>query len=201
MSVVATMIRGVTDMNQYLRENAAALAQGERPPLPKGRRWIMEPVGDPPKYGAVAGVNCGRRRRALGLSIAAVADAIRVEPYELENWEEGDGDALSLDGFLTLCIALGTSPAHMLMPPSADHAKAAIFVPGGTNARDVRWAGAFFLWLGGTASLRRSDEHFPPSALREAVDQHGGPDAYPPWEWAELDECSFQSWYDESGRD
>ena len=41
----------------------------------------------------------------------------------------------------------------------------------------------------------------PPSALREAVDQHGGPDAYPPWEWAELDECSFQSWYDESGRD
>lgn len=203
MSVHRTKIRGMTTdpMHAYLRDNAAALREGQRPPLPAGRKWLMEPVGDPPKYGAVAGLNCGQRRRSLGLSIAAVADAIRVENYELESWEEGDADALSLDGFLTLCIALGTSPAHMLMPASVDHAKSAVFLPGGSVARDVRFAGAFFLWLGGTATLRRSDENFPPSALRAAMDNHSGEECSPPWEWDQLDECSFASWYDESGWD
>lgn len=201
MSVPPTIIESMTDpMRTYLVENGASLRAGERPPLPEGRRWLMEPVTDPPRYGSVAGGNCGRRRRALGLSITEVADAIRVATWELERWEEGNGDALSLDGFLTLCIALGTSPAHMLMPASADHAKAGVFLPGGSIARDVRWAGSFFLWLGGTASLRRDGEHFPPSAVRDAVDAHGE-ECDPPWEWADLDECSFANWYDESGWD
>ncbi|WP_139058007.1 helix-turn-helix domain-containing protein [Tsukamurella pseudospumae] len=189
------------DIARFVTENADALAKGERPPLPGNRRWITEPTIPAPKYGAVAGKNAARRRRALGLSVSTVAAATGIETWELERFEEGDGDALSIDQFLVLCICLGTSPAHLLMPQRADHAKAAITLPGGTTPRDSRWAGSLWLWFGGEASLtpRHSPENFPPAQIRAAIEKAGGVEVSPRWDYDPdmYDECNTNCWFSE----
>lgn len=189
------------DIALFIATNADALDRGERPPLPGGRRWITEPTCPVPKYGDTAGRNSARRRRELGLSASTVASATGIEVWELERFEEGDGQSLSIDQFLVLCVVLGSSPAHLLMPRSADHAKAAVAIPGGTTPRDSRWAGSMWLWFGGEASLtpRHSPENFPPAPIREAIERAGRVEVSPRWDYDPdmYEDCVANCWFSE----